>query len=106
MRLALCTGSRSLPNWVVEGAVTASFRIEQDSFDHRAHIAAHTLTVIGKHRADPADVRRAWVAGDQRLNQLLADKRADIWVVKNVIEAGLEIANCRCRRLAACSAAE
>jgi hypothetical protein len=48
------------------------------------HVAAHAGAVVGEDSGHARDVRRAGIAGDQMLDQLAADERADVGVVEDV----------------------
>ena len=71
------------------------FGIEQDGFDNRFHVAAHTLAVIGKRSRDTRNVCRARVGCDQALDQLPANKRADIRMIEETIDGIVDVSECR-----------
>ena len=52
----------------------------------RDHVAPHAATVVGEHRRNPRYIGRAWIAADQVLYKLPADKRSDIRVRENIVE--------------------
>ena len=74
------------------GGGVASLRVEQDLGDDRLQIAAHAQAVVFEDGGAVADVRRAWVAGDQMLDHLLAEERRQIGVIEERVERDLEIA--------------
>ena len=48
----------------------ARFVVQQDGAHHRLQVATAPRAVLVEHTGDAQDVVRAWVAGDQALNEL------------------------------------
>jgi hypothetical protein len=64
---------------------SARFRIQQDRRDHCLQVTSHTGSIVAKNRGNPADVCRGRVAGDQVLNQILADEGRNVGVRENIV---------------------
>ena len=70
--------------------IAASFGIEQDRLDNGAHVSARATATLRVERIavviedfrDPFNVGATRVAGDEMLNQLLANKRTDVGCAK------------------------
>ena len=71
---------------VVVGLVSAGarFRVLKNGADHGLHVAAYAIAVVGEYGGNARHIRRAWRAGDQVLDELLANKRPHIGVVEDV----------------------
>ena len=81
----------------------AGFRIEQNRRDDGLHITAHAVAVIVKDLRNAADISGTGIAGDQFLDQLLADKRGHVGMIENVLQARGEISlNGAARRKSSC----
>ena len=66
----------------------ARLGIQQDSLYHGLHVATHTAAIVRKGSGHAGDVVRAWIGGDQSLDQLPANK----WTYVRMYE---QIANCK-----------
>ena len=77
--VARCTGGR------------ARFRIEQDRLGDGAEVAAARLPVVVEDRRNARDVAARRVTGDEALDQLARDERADVRVIEYVVERGFEV---------------
>ena len=60
--------------------------IQQDRLDDRLHVAAHAGAVIVEDLCDAINIIAAGIARDQPLDELAADERPDVLVVKNGIQ--------------------
>src|SRR5208337_915647 len=67
------------------------FRIEENGGDDGLQIATHAAAVVVEDLGNTADISGTRIAGDQFLNQLLANKWAHVGVIENVLQAGVEI---------------
>ena len=67
------------------------FRIHNNRGQYGLHVASHAATVVGEDRSNSRHIGRPWIAGHQVLDELSADKGANVWVRKNVIEGALQV---------------
>jgi len=65
--------------------------IRENRADDGLHVAAHAAPVVREFRRDARDVCGARVAGDEELDQLLADVGADVRMVEDVVERRREV---------------
>ena len=88
--------------WVRCGSrvATPRFRIHENGRNYRLHIATlartnrHTVTAeraADKNIRHALDIGAAWVAGDEMLNQLLANKWRQAGLRENVVERACQI---------------
>src|ERR1017187_5241080 len=71
--------------------ITARIVIHQYRANDRGKVATHAVSVVIENRDDPINITRTRIAGDQPLNQLTAEKRADVRIVENSIERHFQI---------------
>src|ERR1700722_1417632 len=69
----------------------ARLGVLQDCAHDGAQIPAHAHAIIGEYLRHARHVRRARIAGDQMLYELLADKWADVRMIEYIVERIAEI---------------
>ena len=69
----------------------AGFRIEENLGNHGRQIPSHAIAVIVEDLRHAADIFGAGIAGDQFLDQLLADKRGHVGMCENVLQTRVKI---------------
>ena len=65
--------------------IAAGFGVEKDLVNYLLHLS-QTCLVRDKRRGATSDVTRTRVTGDEVMNQLRANVRAYVGVVKNVVD--------------------
>src|SRR5881398_406091 len=81
-------GGRS-PITLVRGG--AGFVVEEDRFDDGGHVSAYAGAVVVEDLGNPIDVSGAGGRGDEALDELTADERADVGVVEDVVERDVQL---------------
>ena len=73
------------------GVAGAGFGIFEDGANDGLHVSADAAAVVGEDGGDAGDVGGAGIAGDQMLDELAADERADVGVGEDVGQRAGEI---------------